>query len=149
MKLAQLDRHPEYGQGLGPIGRALQWLDTLTKAHSVKWDPKQLAAAKCALNDAHELMLTDVATLAGRASVARDEGSPLAMSLVPLPGVDLRNVAEAVAAVVPPGTDVRLTLGDEAHPQPGPGTTRGQYRAYVADNARRLEAMDRAGEVQS
>lgn len=132
MKLATLDRHPS---GSAPLALCLLWLDTLTRSPAVTWAPGQLAAAQQAVAEARELYGTDVATLAGRASVARDEcddegcphyGTDHGHEEAPADrlqsvyaaldaggeGVDLRSVAEAVAGAVPPGTDVRLSIGD-------------------------------------
>lgn len=59
MKLATLDRHPDYSQGLGPLGTCLQWLDTLLKSPAVTWEPAQHEHAAKALRDARELMLCE------------------------------------------------------------------------------------------
>ncbi len=63
MKLSNLDRVAGM-PGVHPLADALQWLDTLTKAPRVSWNPDQLAAARAALLAAREVMAADVLTLA-------------------------------------------------------------------------------------
>lgn len=63
MKLSNLDRHPN---GSFPLALALQWLDKLTTASGLDWNPAQLAAARAVLGEARELMDTPVLTLAAR-----------------------------------------------------------------------------------
>lgn len=66
MKLANLDRDPNYSQGGGPLRLSLQRLNTLLHSPSIRWNPKQREAAAADLLAALTLMETDVLTLAGR-----------------------------------------------------------------------------------
>lgn len=70
MKLQQLDRFAGYSPEFGPLGMALQFLATCLRSPAATWSPGQREAAQQALNDAREVMTTDVVTLAGRAPVA-------------------------------------------------------------------------------
>lgn len=66
MKLFQLDQHPDYSMGVGPLALCVQTLDTLTRSPAVTWDPSQRAAACKVVADARKLLEADVLTLAGQ-----------------------------------------------------------------------------------
>jgi hypothetical protein len=66
VKLANLDRHPNYSPGAGPLALTLRRMNTLLHSPAIQWDEGQREAAAADLSAALVLMETDVLTLAGR-----------------------------------------------------------------------------------
>lgn len=117
MRLSELDKD-------GHLATALQWLDTLTSGGAacarIGWEPKQLAAAREAVEGARKLMDTDLLTLAGE------------------------RMTQGRLVVIP---DECAATG-EGHRHGPNGEQQCQYCGKPAMEAQ-AAAMERAGEVQS